>query len=866
MRATSLAILLILSLALPGFYALPVGHLPTAQVPVVRGSVSPTTTPSPTTGSIAPWTAGPLSVCDQKHPSMAFPLRPAELAVNLACSYQSLVGPLMPSSAEARYQGVATGSLPPQFGIYNLQMTYDAADKMVILFGATGSGPLNGTETWAFAGGHWVELSPPNTPESCFGSAMTYDNVDGYVVYFAGGNFGSGASCPNAGQTWKFSGGNWTQLFPTNSPPVRLSAGFTNDSADGYDLLFGGACNLGIHFGLCGDTWKFVGGQWTNLTQPNASAPAPRAGAGMTYDASDGFVLLFGGTAWPVNAAQPLTVTDTWKYSKGTWTQIPLGGLLCGGSTQPSCGNLAPSGIYNDGLTYDAADGYALYTCAYNNASYLKPELYWTFHAGTWTNLNNVSLYNVSWLPENRIAEGLTYDWNDGYSLLFGGVTPQWVILNDTWSYLGGLWTAVLHQPLTVTASANQTTGTAPLAIQFHSSVVGGTGPYALQWYFGDGTNSTQADPTHVYSKPGNYTVKVNVTDARGTTNATQLQIRVTSTPPLLLTPSALPSSGLPPLTVHFSDQAAGGVPPYKAWFWNFGNGSYAYTQNATDTFYNYGTFLVHTSVQDALGTVANATIQVTVNPSVITLAKVTVLPATDTVAENGSVRLIADPVCSGGACPSGVTVSWSLNNSLGSVTPGTGNSTVFTAGPTAGSVDVLVTASLNSRSVTNSSQITISASSVPSLTSVSLLPTTASLNLGQAASFKATPVCTGGAPCPQGAVYSWALSNSHIGHLNTSTGPEVTFTAQSNTGSAQLNVTVALNGRTANASASIQVVSQSGSPQSANYAADEWLGLGIVSGGVVVGVVWYYRSTHRRPPLQTPPADPPAGDPPAKP
>jgi PKD repeat protein len=35
----------------------------------------------------------------------------------------------------------------------------------------------------------------------------------------------------------------------------------------------------------------------------------------------------------------------------------------------------------------------------------------------------------------------------------------------------------------------------------------------AARWYwdFGDGKNSTEQNPLHVYSKPGNYTVKLTV-------------------------------------------------------------------------------------------------------------------------------------------------------------------------------------------------------------------------------------------------------------------------------------------------------------------------------------------------------------------
>jgi|GEM_PF-2678405 len=44
-------------------------------------------------------------------------------------------------------------------------------------------------------------------------------------------------------------------------------------------------------------------------------------------------------------------------------------------------------------------------------------------------------------------------------------------------------------------------------------------------WDFGDGTTATGANPTHVYSKPGTYDVKLTVSDGRGGTSSTTMRI-----------------------------------------------------------------------------------------------------------------------------------------------------------------------------------------------------------------------------------------------------------------------------------------------------------------------------------------------------
>ncbi len=57
--------------------------------------------------------------------------------------------------------------------------------------------------------------------------------------------------------------------------------------------------------------------------------------------------------------------------------------------------------------------------------------------------------------------------------------------------------------PLTATASANPTSGAAPLTVQFSVVVSGGTPPYYYFWEFGDNSPySSEQNPTHTYTSP----------------------------------------------------------------------------------------------------------------------------------------------------------------------------------------------------------------------------------------------------------------------------------------------------------------------------------------------------------------------------
>lgn len=78
----------------------------------------------------------------------------------------------------------------------------------------------------------------------------------------------------------------------------------------------------------------------------------------------------------------------------------------------------------------------------------------------------------------------------------------------------------------------------------FTPSVDGGAPPYTFFWSFGDGASSTQAGPSHLYSRPGSYTVTLKVTDSMGNTVETNQIVTVTasSTPTTPTTPYPAPS------------------------------------------------------------------------------------------------------------------------------------------------------------------------------------------------------------------------------------------------------------------------------------------------------------------------------------
>ncbi len=213
--------------------------------------------------------------------------------------------------------------------------------------------------------------------------------------------------------------GSWTQLSPLTPPSPRDDASMTYDAADGYVLLFGGITSRHVWNGVVNDTWAFQNGTWTNLSGPSSNAPCPRARAPMIYDVRDGYVLLVGG--WDGGNVPGCTIyhlNDTWGYRAGRWFRLP---------------GTVPVGDYSGLMAYDAADGYPIYFGGNNSNSTFK------YVGGNWVLLHpTTSPAGIQWLTWMAT---MTYDATAREVLLFGKAhTPGG---NQTWAFSGGNWTPI---------------------------------------------------------------------------------------------------------------------------------------------------------------------------------------------------------------------------------------------------------------------------------------------------------------------------------------------------------------------------------------------------------------------------------------
>jgi len=139
------------------------------------------------------------------------------------------------------------------------------------------------------------------------------------------------------------------------------------------------------------------------------------------------------------------------------------------------------------------------------------------------------------------------------------------------------------------------TDGVAPLRVQFLDSSTGY--PTMWNWDFGDGNvASGTANPVHIYSEPGIYTVSLTATSITGATSTKvrQRYIIVRDKYPLEADFLANPTYGKAPLHVQFTDCSKGAV---EEWRWDFGDGGTAYEQNPSHIYQRPGKYTVTLTV-----------------------------------------------------------------------------------------------------------------------------------------------------------------------------------------------------------------------------------------------------------------------------
>ena len=142
--------------------------------------------------------------------------------------------------------------------------------------------------------------------------------------------------------------------------------------------------------------------------------------------------------------------------------------------------------------------------------------------------------------------------------------------------------------PVVAAFSGSPTTGIAPQAVNFVNSSSGDIN--TCQWDFGDGSTSSDcANPEHIYTVAGSYTVSLTVSGTGGSQTATKTNY-ITVNEAGNANFSADPRWGVAPLAVTFSNLSLG---DFNSCLWNFGDGSTS--QSCADPTHTYTTPGIYT-------------------------------------------------------------------------------------------------------------------------------------------------------------------------------------------------------------------------------------------------------------------------------
>lgn len=438
------------------------------------------------------------------------------------------------TGAARTWSTVATGVGPSVRG--STAIASSPTDNVTLLFSGAHPGSFVDNETWELANGTWHDLTPTLSlsPPPAADAGLVYDAADGYFLMFGGlPAFGGTASA----QTWKFQGGNWTNLTGTitNTPPARFGAAMVYDARDGYVVMFGGydATNSPL-----GDTWTYLAGAWTQVTP--AVAPSPRTYMAATYDPRLGAAVIFGGQVY--SATQ--LVNDTWEFSAGTWTNIT------------ATSGTAPGGRRGPTMAYDPTYGIDVLFGG-NNYSYgITYNDTWALAAGHWVNIT--PFLSASLAP--RFLAVSTFDPSLGGVVVFGGCasTGCTTALNDTGRLAFDLGAPALNPSATMVA-ANAT-------LRLTSTAEGGSMNYSYA-YAGLPGGCISANVSVLVCRPdtpGNFTPTVTITDTFAPAGTTSARVNATSAnievlPPLVIAAGVSRSSLDVGQTVWINSSAAGG-------------------------------------------------------------------------------------------------------------------------------------------------------------------------------------------------------------------------------------------------------------------------------------------------------------------
>lgn len=143
-----------------------------------------------------------------------------------------------------------------------------------------------------------------------------------------------------------------------------------------------------------------------------------------------------------------------------------------------------------------------------------------------------------------------------------------------------------------------------PLEVQFQNNTAGAV---SWLWDFGDGSSSTEQNPTHTYTNVASYDVTLTVTTANGCGNTITKRRFVRVIPTTVRIITGVDSGCVNKTTVKPTTQIRT-VDDIASYLWEFGDGTTSALENPTHTYTNTGVFPMKVTVTTVGGCTVTAT------------------------------------------------------------------------------------------------------------------------------------------------------------------------------------------------------------------------------------------------------------------
>ena len=170
--------------------------------------------------------------------------------------------------------------------------------------------------------------------------------------------------------------------------------------------------------------------------------------------------------------------------------------------------------------------------------------------------------------------------------------------------FLLGLKDLLMAQLPQAAFTSTTTSGCNPLIVNFTDQSTGATN---WKWDLGNGSTSSQKNPSVIYNTPGTYTIQLTATNGNGSNSISKTNYITVFAPP---SPdfSVDASGGCAPLRVKFNNNTLPGTGSIASQEWSMGEGTVYSSSNPTHKYANTGTYTVNLTVTNTAGCTRSVT------------------------------------------------------------------------------------------------------------------------------------------------------------------------------------------------------------------------------------------------------------------